>query len=136
MALALHKILQDGSVAHEDFTRAAWERAMGDASLLRFGAHPPEDCHDPVERLREKLGRRVELVKESKAAPPAAEEIVKFAIELIAWPPETLLTPQFLSQMTGMCVDDCKSILAAPRRELPPEEVKPLVDKDGQLRLF
>ena len=131
-----HKVMLDGSTVHEDFTRNSWEAAMHDPSVARHWGHAPDDCHDPVERLWEKLGRRVELVKESKVAPPAAEETVKFAIELIAWPPETLLTPQFLSQMTGMCVDDCKSILAAPRRELPPEEVKPLVDKDGQLRLF
>jgi hypothetical protein len=46
------------------------------------------------------------------------------------------LTPQFLSQMSGLCIDDCKDVLAPPRKELPPRELEPLADKRGQLLLF
>ena len=131
MALALHKILQDGSIAHEDFTRASWERAMRDASLLRFWAHPPDDCHDPVERLWEKLGRRVELVEGPKVIPPAAEPALT---EPVAWPPDSTLSPQQLARLSGMAEADCEDLLATPKEESP--TVEPLADRDGQLNLF
>jgi hypothetical protein len=54
----------------------------------------------------------------------------------VTWPPEVPLTPQLLSQMSGMCIDDCKDVLAPPRKELPPQELEPLADKRGQLLLF
>lgn len=157
MASVLHKVLQDSSVVHEDFTKESWERAMHDATLLRFWGHPPGDERDIVgahwAKLRregypcgsrehefadredpEWVGNRgIELVKPPKVAPPPPRPILT---EAIIWPPETPLTPQLLSQMSGLCVDDCKSILAGPVKELPSTEREPMADKWGQLLLF
>ena len=94
MALILHKVLQDGSIVHEDFSKESWERAMHDASLLRFWGHPPGDEKDPVGAHWAKLRREgypcgpkqhefadredpawvgsrgIELVEPPKVAPP------------------------------------------------------------------
>ena len=127
MALVLHKVLQDGSVAHEDFSRASWERAMGDLALARFWGHAPEDCHDPVTRLWEKLGRRVEPGEEPREAPPPAAEPA-------AWPPEVALSSRQLAQLSGMAEADCED-LASPHED-EATAAEPLADRDGQLSLF
>ena len=157
MALVLHKVHQENSVVHEDFSKESWERAMHDAALLRFWGHSPGDERDPVGAQWAKLRREgypcgpkqhefadredpawagsrgIELVEQPKVAPPPPRPILT---DPVVWPPETLLTPQLLSQMSGLCIDDCKDILAPPRKELPPSEPMPLVNKKGQYLLF
>jgi hypothetical protein len=157
VALVLHKVLQDGSAVHEDFSKESWERAMHDDTLLRFWGHPPGDEGDPVGVHWAKLRREgypcgpkqhefadredpawagsrgIELVEPPKVAPPPPRPILT---DPVTWPPEVPLTPQLLSQMSGLCIDDCKDVLAPPRKELPPRELEPLADKRGQLLLF
>ena len=157
MALVLHKVHQDGSVVHEDFSKESWERAMHDSEVATHWGHRPDDCHDPVARHWAKLrregyhcgpkqhefadredpawvgSRSVELVEPPKVTPPPPRPILT---DPVTWPPEVPLTPQLLSQMSGMCIDDCKDVLAPPREELPPQELEPLADKRGQLLLF
>ena len=157
MALILHKVLEDSTVVHEDFSKESWERAMHDSTLIRFWGHPPGDEKDPVcahwAKLRREgypcgpkqhefadredpawVGSRgIELVEPPKVAPPPSRPILT---DPVTWPPEVSLTPQLLSQMSGLCIDDCKDVLAPPRKELPPRELEPLADKRGQLLLF
>jgi hypothetical protein len=157
VALTHHKVLKDGSFVHEDFSKEAWERAMHDPEVATHWGHRLDDCHDPVARHWAKLRREgypcgpkqhefadredpawigsrgIELVEPPKVAPPPPRPILT---DPVVWPPETLLTPQLLSQMSGLCVDDCKDILAPPRKELPPSEPMPLVNKKGQYLLF
>ena len=158
MALVLHKVLQDGSIVHEDFSKESWERAMHDASLLRFWGHPPGEEKDPVGAQWAKLRREgypcgpkqhefadredpawvgsrgIELVEPPKVAPPPPKRYI--CQDPINWPPEVPLTPRLLSEMSGLCIDDCKSILTGPVKELPPTECGPMVDKRGQYMLF
>ena len=158
MALTHHKVLRDGSTVHEDFIKEAWEQAMHDPEVVEHWGHRPDSCYDPVARNWAELRRRgylcgpkqheladredptwvgsrgIELVEQAKVAPPPPERYI--CHDPIVWPPETLLTPQLFSQMSGLCVDDCKSILSAPRKELPPTERKPMADKKGQYTLF
>ena len=157
MALVLHKVLQDGSIVHEEFSKEAWERAMHDPTLSRFWGHPPGDEEDPVGAHWAKLRREgypcgpkqhefadredstwvgsrgIELVEPPKVAPPPLRPILT---DPVTWPPEVPLTPQLLSQMSGLCIDDCKDVLAPSREELPPQELEPLADKRGQFLLF
>lgn len=161
MALTLHKILKDGFTTHEDFSQVAWESAMRDPGVARHWGHPPRDCHDPVARHWARLRREgypcgpkqhahadrddpgwagvreIELVKTPVLAPPRAGPPGPPPLtDPVSWPPESPLTPQLLSQMSGMAIDDAKDILAAPRKELPPTEVGPMADKRGQFLLF
>lgn len=152
-----HKVMRDGSVVHESFSKAAWERAMRDDDVVSHWGHDPSDCHDPSARhwanLR-KLGRsckpkqhemadlddptwegrrEIELVETPKTSPPPTRPILT---DPVRWPPEVVLTPLFLSQMSGMCLEDCKEILAPPRKVVPVAEPKAISDKKGQLLLF
>ena len=134
MALVLHKVLNDGVVAHEDFSKESWERAMRDPALANYWGHRPNDCHDPVARRRERLReegyfdvRDDALVETPEKSPPAPP---------VDWPPDVPLVPRSLSEMSGLCVDDCKDILSAPKRELPPTAPRPIADKRGQYSLF
>ena len=157
MALIHHKVLNDGSLIHEDFSKESWERAMHDPEVATHWGHRPDDCHDPVARHWAKLrrdgyhcgpkqhefadredpawvgSRGIELVEPPKVAPPPPRPILT---DPVVWPPETLLTPRLLSEMSGLCTDDCKLILAGPVKELPPTECGPMVDKRGQYMLF
>ncbi len=153
MALIHHKVLKDGSFVHEDFTKEAWELAMHDPDVASHWGHRPDDCHDPVARHWARLRRQgypcgpkqhayadredpgwmgnrgeIEPVKTTEPSPPPPEPTV--------WPPAVPLTPRFLSEMTGLCVDDCKDIMSPPRKQQPPSEPKPLVNKRGQYLLF
>lgn len=158
MALIHHKVLNDGSLIHEDFTKEAWERAMHDPEVATHWGHRPGDCHDPVSRHWARLrregyacgpkqhaladredptwvgSRSVELVELPKVAPPPPERYI--CQDPVSWPPEVPLTPRLLSEMSGLCVDDCKDILAGPVKELPPAERGPMADKRGQYMLF
>ena len=130
---------------------------MHDSTLLRFWGHPPGNEKDPVGAHWAKLrrdgypcgpkqhaladredptwagSRSVELVEPPKVAPPQPRPILT---DPVPWPPEVPLTPHLLSQMSGLCIDDCKDVLAPSREELPPQELEPLADKRGQFLLF
>ena len=150
MALVLHKIVGDGSVEHEPFTRNGWESAIRDATLLGAWGHAPDDCHDPVARHWARLRREGwectekqhkladkddpgwvgnrQLVKKPFVEPSPEEPVV--------WPPEVELKPWMLVLMTTMCLDDAKDALTPPRKELPKQEKRPLANSRGQFSLF
>ena len=52
----LHVAMHDGSATHVIFTKEAWERNMHDPLVKSQWSHRPDDCHDPVERLRAARG--------------------------------------------------------------------------------
>jgi hypothetical protein len=150
MALVLHEELLDGSIIHLDFTRSAWELSLHDPNVTRRWGHRPNECYDIVARhwaqLRKNgwrctpaqhawadkddpgwVGSR-ELVQTPKVGPPTEEPIV--------WPPQVELKPWMLCLLTTLCLDDARSILAPPRKEIPTENRRPVANKKGQYSLF
>lgn len=115
MALTLHKVMADGSVIHEPFTREAWEAAIVDPAVRRRWGHEPSDCRD--------------FVAEHVAS--YAREVVPTFVET-PWPPDSELTPSALSEMTTLSLAEAKAIL----RPLPEIEKGPPTDRRGQLSLF
>jgi hypothetical protein len=74
VAYQLHRVLHDGSVAHAEFTRTAWEAAMRDPNLARFWGHGEDDCFDPLDCVP-KSGKETPLVQE-RIVPPSTREIL------------------------------------------------------------
>lgn len=125
--MTLHELLPDGSFRHSAFTRQSWESALRDPGVVRRWGHPDDDCFDPVERI---------LAEYRESSPPEPEVMVKATVprEPIAWPPESELQPWMLREMSGLCTEDCKEILLAPRKLYSLDVVR--VNKKGQMFLF
>ena len=164
--LVLHKLLLSGNVAHEDFSKSSWERAMRDDGLRKFWGHEPGDCTDPVERHyaeKRREGYRLGPIQHVMAdcVDPGWEgdrglwegegdgegiragelsdaelAVARATPEEVEWPPELAMSPYVLSDMTGLCLSDCRDILAKKRKELPPSEREPFADWRGQFSLF
>jgi hypothetical protein len=164
--LVLHKLLLSGNVVHEDFSKASWEAAMRDGGLRTFWGHAPGDCTDPVERHyaeKRREGYRLGPIQHVMAdcvdpdwagdrglwegegdgdGVPATDlseaelAIVRATPEEVDWPPDLVMSPYVLSDMIGLCVNDCRDILAKKRKELPPEEIGLFYDWKGQSSLF
>ena len=141
MALVLHKVLSDGSVAHEEFSKELWESAMHDPIVKGAWGHRPGDCFDPAERTIKNRPKAeqvtVEIAPEetTKVAPPAEVAVAPQVAEPIVWPPDSKMTPWQLTQLTGLCADDCRDILLKPPQKVERDR-PPLADKRGQFLLF
>jgi hypothetical protein len=51
MPYQLHKILVDGSVTHEEFTKEAWGSGSTQPGVLRMWGHAESRCEDPQDSV-------------------------------------------------------------------------------------
>ena len=130
MGSILHLVHKDGSVEHVPLDKGSWNSAVRSRELANFWGHPEGDCRNPVEEhraRRERLAQvKIELGKVQTA--PSSGGVKD-------WTPTTELTPEQLSWMSGLCLQDCRDVLHPLPKDIPLEDIKPM-DKDGQWLLF
>jgi hypothetical protein len=135
----------DAKDCHSPVARFFAERRR-EGEVLSAAQHDLADVDDPHWVEENSFVRLPHLLREIKleqsaenVLPPGGppfEESERSPHPSVDWPPNLPLTPKFLSEMSGLCIEDCKEILRVPWRALAPSKVEPLADVNGQLSLF
>jgi hypothetical protein len=120
--MILHLQLHDGAIKHEALNRASIAAAVANFEVHSWFSHEDGACPEPEVRIVPGV-----LLK---------REPLHLLRTPIDWPPtEPPVTPQTLSEMTGLCLMDCQAILWSwSGGNLP--KVEPREEKDGQFSLF
>lgn len=147
MALVLHLRNKDETFVHLPFTKEFWEQAINDDTLAGRWGHDEDDCHDPVARLwaDRRLAEFTLTPKQHAIADRDDPSWKGFrGLHLIAaaaavpepiiWPPASPLNHYVLSELTGLSRDECREILAPPRKV--EKNRAPVANIKGQFLLF
>jgi hypothetical protein len=157
VALVIHKQYLDGTIEHEPFSRLAWEEAQVlRKHYAKLWAHAPTDCVDPAVEIlgrsdanRQKFADTATSTSDASCTSSGAVTVpTSWDSSLgpfrrwdgpVEFPPPycgTAITElHFLSQMSGLCVDDARATML-PKIESKLSELPPPIDRRGQFLLF